>query len=387
MSGVVILTGTISGGNFPHQLSMLRKLRRGGFKMPDLCMGSSGGNFAIYLTMAAGWCPDGIERMASLLDPKFFIKKWYEWLDYMPNMFEIATGYFKGTFYQSSEQSVELFSKFFAPGQISEVEMWVGAVNELTGGVCLFCNKDRDSAMIKGDHYVRRMFKSEPLQYLCGDVELICRASVASSSVPLVIESQHINTASCQSYGSVHGNYVDGGVKFASPLTPLQDEIKEIAKQHDNKIHIVYLSGYDVEDDLPVDEVRTMKQKGTATSDSVVRGFVLHDRMTGYQIIKEVSSYCPGGIEVCTNEKTKINYAEVTSCGIAEVEARLRHSQCSFFEIYPLNKEVLDYTNFKGCDVVRMMDDTDTLMAGRAYWVGDKDLLMGIHGVMCAIHK
>jgi hypothetical protein len=370
-----ILIGTISGGNFPKQLEMLKLLTEMNIK-PMLSLGSSGGNVCMYLGMAGSMTPNGIEVVARSLRPEFFIKPWFPWLNNVaPQAVSLLTAYFKGSVYKSSEDGIELFNNFFSPESIVSMEVWVGAVNEKTGSICLFCNKDRENSIIKGNHYNRRIVKSEPLKYLSGNVEKIWKASLASASIPMVTQVQEIDGE----------RYEDGGAKFASPLTALQDEIKAIARRNENRIHMIYLSGYNVEADLPLLHLDNLKDRGMATGDHVVRGMVIHDRLVAYEIVKEVSSFCHNGEEVCRNDGIKVHFVDVQAKAIKEVYSRLHMTECCLFELYPLIEEELDYTKFSGEDVINLMNRTRNLMAGHLWWTGKADIFMGIPGVISEI--
>ena len=57
-----------------------------------------------------------------------------------------------------------------------------------------------------------------PLNFLSGDMNEIGKSIIASASIPFIFDSQTIG----------NNEYYDGGVMYASPLTPLQDEIYRI---------------------------------------------------------------------------------------------------------------------------------------------------------------
>jgi hypothetical protein len=341
--------------------------------MPPLAVGSSGGNVSIYLAAAGRWTPQGIERVAESLSHKFFIEPWYPYLDtIVPANIGIAAGFFKGSLYKASDMSKRLFDSYFSPNDITEIEVWVGTVREDTGSICLFGNRCRNHSIIKGDHYDRRLFKSEPLQWLAGDVDKICKSSVASSSIPMVIEGQMIDGK----------KYVDGGCKFASPLTPLQDEIRAIARQQDHRIHLIYISGYNVEADTHMNHLRTIINHGHALGSHVVAAFVLHDRMAAIQIVKDISASCQNA---CRDDHHRVHFLDIESRAIDEVYRRLPQTESCMFELYPLNTDVLDYTSFDGGEVVAMMNKTDVEMAGHLWWSGRFDLFQDIPGCICKI--
>ena len=374
-----ILVAPISGGCFPHQLSGIRKLSRSGLE-PFICLGASGGNVSFYLSLAGRWKPDGIERVASGLNEKFFIKSWYPYIsDHIPESAVAIASYFKGSIYKSSDLGKCLFDAYFSPGEIAMTEIWIGAVNERTGGLALFGNRCREHSKIKGNYLDRRMFKIEPLNWLNADSDLICKAILASSAVPTVVDPVQIGD----------NKYVDCGVKFASPLCPLRDEIKAIAKSHDYNVHIIYFSGYNVESDIQVAPLNNMLQHGKVIGSHVVRAMVMHDRDAARQIVTEISSACHNSSYVCHDDEgdVKIHFFDVESKAINAVYERLYLTKCCLFELYPTNPDTLDYTKFTGEDVIRIMNKTDSQMAAHLWWSGDADIFEGIDGVIGNIYK
>lgn len=370
-----IMAASISGGCFPHQLSIMRKLARSGCS-PYIALGSSGGNVSLYLCAGGKWTPCGINRIAKSLNQSLFVEPWYPFITgWVPESLAAAAGYFKGSIYRSSNSGLQLFNSYFAPGDITNIETWVGAVNESTGSIALFGNRCREHSIIKGNHFDRRMFKSEPLKWLCGDTAKIHKAMLASSSVPAVIQPQEIDGE----------KYVDGGVKFASPLSPLKNEIKAIAKSNDYSIHIIYVSGYDIESDIAVTPLNNMLDHGKVTGSHIVRAMVMHDRDAAKQIIEDISSSCINSEYVCRTEDgdAKIHFIDVESRAINAVYERLHLTKCCLFELYPTNPDILNYTKFTGDDVLCMMNKTDNAMAGRLWWSGDFNIFQGIDGVIC----
>jgi len=367
-----ILAASISGGLFPYQLEALRELCKHGFK-PSLILGSSGGNVASYIAMAGRWTPSGIERVASELDPSYFIVPWYPLMySVLPSTISGAvSGLFNGSLYESSPNAIKIFETYFAPNEIKDVEMWVGAVNEVTSSFTLFCNRAKEECVIQGKHFNRRMFKAEPLKYLNGDINRICKASIASSSIPVIVEAEEIDGQ----------RYVDSGTKFSSPLTPLQNELKAIGKNNGGRIHIIYITGYDLEADLPAHKLASMMDRGTTAAEHLVRGLTLHDRATACEIIRDVGSLCDAAPYTCNTDGTKVHFVDILSVSIPEVYRRLKYTKTCLLELFPLCKQVLDYTNFNGKMVIDMMNFAHTQMAGHLWWTGDENIFNGIPGV------
>lgn len=352
-----VLVAPVSGGSFPHQLASMRLLCSMRYR-PELALGSSGGNLTIYLTMAAHWDSNSINRVVRSLDSKYLVQSWFpSVVSFLPS---IIAGIFTGAAYRTSKDIYKVFETYFTPESITETEIWNGAINRDTGAVCLFCNRSRETAHIKGDRYRERMFKSLPLHYLNGDMKDICLSSVASSAVPLVLEAQTYNGAS----------YIDGGTKFASPLVPLQDELRYMSAERGG-IHITYVNGYNVEEDyshnkIPVDIV----SNGMSVTAHVVRGLVLHDRMTAYELIHGSCGQTS-------------HYADLNDVNaIRAIYPLLKFTSSSLLEIYPKYTGNIDYTNFTGDQIIEQMNRSEVQLAGHLWWIGKSEIFRNIPGVV-----
>lgn len=340
----------ISGGRFPIQLAGLRCLAQYGFE-PQIVLASSGGSVATYTAAAGHWQPTGITRVAASLDSQYFIRSWFS------SGFDIfhsaMAGIFYGAIYQASDITLDFFRAYFTPKTITKTEVWVGAVNYHTGEACLFCNRDRESAHLQGKYFNPSMFKCEPLRYLGGSLKKIMNASMASSSVPLLVEARPID----------QGHYIDCGTKFASPLTPIQDEIKGLARQ--GPLHLFYINGHDVEADTTADEVGTGFNIFTGTmsvTEHLVRGFIIHDRTTAFEIINNDCGTPPH--HLC---------APIVKLGW--IMSRIYQTRSSLLEIYPLRKcKVLTLTNFTGEEIVECIDYAQPRLGLRLWWNGEPDL-------------
>lgn len=352
-----VLVAPVSGGSFPHQLAALRLLSEMGYR-PPLALGSSGGQLSIYLVMAAHWEPNAINRVVRSLNSKHMVRSWFpSIMNFMPS---VIAGIFTGAAYRTSDDVYTMFEAYFTPETIVETEVWNGAINRDTGAVRLFCNRPLEMALVKGNYYRKRMFKSMPLCYLGGNVREICLSSLASSAVPLVFEAQVYRESS----------YIDCGTKFASPLVPLQDELRAL-RDREGGLHIIYVNGYNVEEDyshdrIPVDIV----SNGVSVTAHVIRGFVLHDRMTAYELIQGDCGRDSHYVDVCSVR------------GLRAVYPLLRKSNGSLLEIYSRDKSTIDYTNFTGEDVVAIMNKSQGQLAGHLWWTGDPHLFDGIGDVV-----
>jgi hypothetical protein len=348
--GLDLVILPISGGRFPIQLAGLYQLTRLGFR-PPLVLASSGGTVASYTACAANWSPAGIVRVARSLDAQYFIQSWFS--SGLDIFHSALAGFFYGAIYKASERSIQFFETYFTPETITQTEVWVGAINYHTGAACLFSNRAKSGSIIQGEHFNPRIFKCEPLRYLAGSLEGIMNASMASSSVPLMVEPRKIGD----------GHYIDCGAKFASPLTPMKDEIEALGKR--GPLHLFYISGHDVEADTTPEEIENHVNIFTGTwavTEHLVRGFIIHDRQSAYEVVKSDCRAPP-------------HYAEFDICKLATVMERYRRSESSLVEIYPkLSCKLLGLADFTGEDVVGCLEYARGRLGIRVWWNGNEDL-------------
>lgn len=218
----------VSGGWFPMQLMLLgqlyqaRLLNAGGrFKSrqeytPDICCAASGGNIATYIAMAGDWSDTGIRRVSSNIHSEMFCRNW--WPGYMSFLPTWILGVFAGALFRTGYGACVLLSKIFTPSTIQQTEIWTGTFNQSTRTCELFCNKKPGDTYVWPLTYNRFLYRSMPLNFLSGNMSEIGKAIMASASIPFIFNSQTIG----------NHEYADGGIMYASPLTPLQDEICRI---------------------------------------------------------------------------------------------------------------------------------------------------------------
>jgi predicted acylesterase/phospholipase RssA len=218
----------VSGGWFPMQLMLLsqiyqaRLINAGGrFSSPDqytpnICCSASGGNIANYIAMAGDWSDTGILRISSSINSEIFCRNW--WPDYMSFLPTWVLGVFTGAVFRTGYGANILLNKIFTSKTIQKTEIWTGTYNQSTRSCELFCNKRAGDTHVWPLTYNRFLYRSMPLNFLGGNVTEIGKAIMASASIPLIFNSQTIGDY----------EYADGGVMYASPLTPLQDEICRI---------------------------------------------------------------------------------------------------------------------------------------------------------------
>ena len=232
----------VSGGWFPMQLMLLgqvyqaRLLNAGGrFKStqdytPDICCAASGGNIATYIAMAGDWSDTGIRRVSSNIHSEMFCRNW--WPGYMTFLPTWVLGIFAGALFRTGYGANMLLDKIFTPSTIQKTEIWTGTFNQSTRTCELFCNKKPGETYVWPLTYNRFLYRSMPLNFLRGNMSEIGKAIMASASIPFIFNSQTIG----------HHEYADGGIMYASPLTPLQDEICRIVTGVTTPPHEVMLA-------------------------------------------------------------------------------------------------------------------------------------------------
>lgn len=351
------MVAPISGEHFVVQMCGLRYITQTSYK-PQTAFTGSGGTIIIYAACAADWNPSRLDEVASNLSSNLFIKTKQEpFVQFIPS---IISDIFSGAMYESSEKSTFFFKSYFNEANVSDVEIWVGAINQQTGKIGLFCNLDVNESIIKGDNYDVASFNSEPLQYFSKNIDNITKSCKASASIPMFIEPVKIES----------NYYIDCGTKYASAFTPLKHELKKHL-QDKNQLHILYVSGYDVEESIKIvpDKPNSFELLQTVPS-HVVRGHVQQDRSTAHDMLYYFGSKI-------YHAKAKIECLKIILKRIKNVKDNVRWA--SVVELYPIKAKTVDLTEFTGEDVLKCMD---TIKLGiRIRWVGCKDVFRNICGL------
>ncbi len=216
----------ISGGALVAQLAFLIEIYNAQMKVyddvtktyPNLVMGSSGGNISAYIAMTGGWSEAGIIRIAKMIDRDMFIMNWWPpSMDFMPTSF---IGIFKSSLYRPGYGVKGLFNQFLTPKRAQQIEIWTGTYNVTKTKAQFFCNKKEGTTYINQERFEkdRVTYDSEPLTFTNGDLDLLAEITVASASIPVLVQNQHIR-----------GNkYADGGTAYSSPLSVFSTELLRI---------------------------------------------------------------------------------------------------------------------------------------------------------------
>ena len=332
----------VSGGLLANQLAFMAELSKCGVA-PDIALGSSGGNIANYVGLSANWQDAAIKKNALLLDSKMFAASW--WPYYMSFMPSWMIGYWKGSLYADGTGATALYQKIFTPESIIKTEVWTGTLNRTVGQGEFFTNKNKAQALIKSTAEEELFADELPLNYLSGDVVKISQVTMASASIPILIPEKNIS-------GSL---YVDGGTRFSSPLSGLQEQIRDLIGS--NTMHIDYFSSCNLNatnKSLP----RTMYENSSLTASELVTSLCIADRQVAIEIIQNSITG-----QLC--------FAELpgNTDSIKLVEQIRKTCQRSVLEFYPTTSASLDIINFTGADVVKLMEDAQKNYKLRFWWI------------------
>ena len=396
----------ISGGYITTHFAFLsevydaKKIQNGGKfdkgcqqYQPDMAMGSSGGNMAIYLAMAADWSSEGIERLTANLNTDIFIRSWLpKSLSFLPSW---LLGFHRGTMYRHGEGNPELFSRFFTTESIQRVEVWTGTYNKKCHKAQFSCNLCSGSSLINPiffDHE-KSLLNCLPHKYLCGNIYWIAITTIASASIPMVVDGQIIDDES----------HSDGGNMYASPLSVLsQDICRIVLNEHrilnSNKLivssngsinhiepsltgsynldetiieidvnknnfreisetlleqpiqrslRLIYFSCYDMEKYYPDDDTSGFIELGRSIK-QIIHCSVLHDRNEAISLLQKI----------CGANSHKIKYSHIHHMNtqlLAELFIKLDKCQHYVMCMYPHGSPSISYSNFTHQDILDKM--------------------------------
>jgi len=347
-----ILIAPISGPLFSAQLSALWKLTSCGYK-PKLCFVGSGGGVATFVAKAACWNPSKIFAVASTLSTSCFVSDWTSsQVKVIPS---VLGSVIHGSMYQSTREGVNILREHLSSETVQDVEVWIAAINEISGCVLLSCNKSRENAIIEGDKLNTQLFEYESLVYLGGDLEEISNAILASACIPLLIEPITIRGQ----------KYIDCGVKYGSSFTPMSREVLNISRR--SGVHMTYISGRDLSQppkackDIDDSQIGLFDHVKLASSHAA-NSHVEYDRNMAYSIIQDD----------CDDEPW---YREFLIEDLDHVLERRKKTRNSLVEIFPLKERKLDLFDFGPEDLTRVMLEYGTILHIRVWWSGDRHCL------------
>jgi predicted acylesterase/phospholipase RssA len=364
----------VSGGGFPAQLQQLiyfaneKQIATGTSDengnyleyTPDICLGTSGGNVSSYIGLSGNWTEGGIKRVVKTLNSNMFSQTWWPGpMGFLPTW---ILGIFEGAIFKPGYGPSHLFKAFSDNRSIQEVEIWSGTFNKSQKRSGFFCNKKLEDSYISSTTYSPFLFKTMPLVYMNGDIDLISKVAVASASVPILFKPVEI----------AGEEYIDGGVTYSSPLTVMQEEIYNImtgvtvpqpyvtvstpfplpdpstnpdlaSRRDKDLLHLTYFSPYNMDN-------TTEKVSSSLGSDSFLSYMTdassLKDRYTGVNLLERLMTTGQSVNMIDSRYGVKLNTLLATY--------RNTHYFC---QIYVRNNNWIDMTNFTPQDVLNKMDE------------------------------
>jgi predicted acylesterase/phospholipase RssA len=373
-----VYIGPVSGGGFPAQLQQILYVtsekskaffdeteNKSSFYIPDLCMGTSGGNISLYISISGGWTEGGIKRVIKSMSPEMFSQTWWPGpLSIIPTW---VLGIFEGAVYKPGYGAENLLKAFNNTESIQEIEMWNTAFNKDQKRTGLFCNKSSKNSFISPFTYSSFDFKTMPLKFFDGDISKISRSVIASASIPYLFKPVEIDNEM----------YIDGGVSYPSPLTPLQEEIYNCVNQiteplnyavsesaypiptptpeqeqalfnkRDREIlHMTYFSPYNIDDTSNTTETTSTLGNGSVIS-NVTDASCVKDRYTGINLLLRLKD---------SNQNVNVVDSRSGLYSLSDL-FKLYNDTHYFCEIYVRTNEWIDLNNFTSQDIFNKMDE------------------------------
>lgn len=329
----IITVLPVSGNRFAYQASILCELSKATDGYPTLYLASSGGNVATYCCMAGDWSDYSLQRILCSISSDKLLSRWTGSM--APVIPSWVLGVFKGSMYDRAKCD-DLLASFFTQDTVQKSEIWTSTFNKATGKTHLFCNRSSsmlDVGLLKVDKYC-----CSPPTFLGGVLPRIECVIRASASIPVFIPPVDID-------GCPH---IDGGMSYASPMTPMQDVF--VPKE---KLHINYISGFDVEKTAFTSTGGNIFKNWENTISEIVRASCLNDRTVGVNLISSHPCHdrCMHGRTV--KGDSTFYSGQCTQEVLTKIQAYRSRFSKSLLELYcPLQEEPFSLTSFTGQDVV-----------------------------------
>lgn len=314
-----ILDFPISGGGCITQLGLLCNLLEANRNYrPSICMGSSGGCVATHIAVAANFIPEYIVNIASRLSYRDYIQK-----EYTPTPLRPL---WRNHFYRNAKDGI--INELVIPALSQEVETWIGAFNKRASKAALFCNRSRFNCQLKFD---QEAYGTSPVVYLDGNTPEIISSIHASINIPLFMPEVNIRGV----------NYSDGGERYASPISSLRNEVKNL-----HSFHLIYICSDNL-DSCETKRRTNMFNIAMASMAELIKNVRLADRQVARDLVGEN----------CVTISDLSQYFEL----------RRNHSK-TMLEIYPEVPNNVDILNFDSAAVSQCLKYSSINMRARMWW-------------------
>jgi predicted acylesterase/phospholipase RssA len=336
----------ISGGEFPNQLALLSQVyyailenTNGSFPgskgyAPDICFGCSGGNIAAYTGMAADWNPERIISICKEVDPQMFIRNWWPGpLGVLPSAIAGIVG--GGSLYRSGYGVLPLFRELFPnPDKAMVTEILTLTFNQTEKKPQIFTNRGEDNSYLPPTAFTESnsfMYQVSDMTYNDGDIEKISAATMASYSIPLVVQPRSID-------GEKH---TDGGVSYASPFTPVHQLLAaSYPPTSSRKLQITYFCSYDMNDPNTDRSSFYGKNSLGISLQQMLHTSILGDRALALQLLRYFVN------NPSFEEGKKINTSE-----LANLLLRLKDKNYALI-LYPSGAPYINILDFTAKDII-----------------------------------
>ena len=295
--------------------------------------------------ISANWNHSKIFAVSSAISTECFISQWTK--SKMKVLPSVTNGLIHGSFYNTTRKGENLLRNHVTEETVQGVELWISAINEITGQVLLTTNMERSRSRIRGQNLDTKLFDYEGLSYTSGDLEMISKAILASACIPVMVKPVRIGEQT----------YIDCGVKYGSSFTPMFREVLTIARREG--VHLTYIIGCDLSHN-------TVKKKGTVglfdhielTSSHATRSHMEYDRNMAHMIIQDD----------CDEEPW---YQEFSITELKTVLEKRKKARRSLTEIYPIKTLPLSLTSFTGEELCQKIEEYGDLLRIRFWWSGE----------------
>lgn len=306
-------------------------------------MATSGGNVATYLTIAGDYDLCKIHNIVKELTPDLFSKSWWPSpFTFIPSYF---IGYYTGSIYDHGSGIYGFFEKYLDGEKIKSKEIWTGTLNRGVDKPEFFCNLNARDSKVKAEKFRGELLDCLPLSYMNENTELISKVSLASATIPTYVKEQYIRGVP----------YVDGGIYYASPLTPMYDTVYDF-----RNTHIIYVSSFDLDSDGDKSRIYSnLLENSTLTAQEMIRSLCIQDRMTGINMVKGCHSL----------SDVKCISVEGTHGNLRILYREMKKRRRAMLELYPLNYRQIKLDSFTSEDISSIIDETILHYGCRLWYV------------------